>query len=61
MSAHTEAARWATLSLAAEEAVHFPETLSVEKIRELGQFTRAVLSSTATSADDPDDAVRGER
>jgi hypothetical protein len=58
MTAPTNAARLAVLRLTAEEAVRFPETVTVEQIRELGRFTRTALSSTAA---DPGQATRAER
>lgn len=45
----------------ADEAVKFPETMTIEQIRQLGAFARAVLSRDSASVDESGSSTERER
>lgn len=61
MTAPTDATQLASLSLIAEEAVRFPETVTIEHIRALGEFASTVLSRGSDRVDGTIDGNRSDR
>lgn len=61
MTGHNEIISREHLVTVANEAARFPETVTIEQIRELGEFARAVLARDSDSVDGPTRNTQAER
>lgn len=61
MTGHNETISREHLVTLANEAVRFPETVTIEQIRELGEFARTVLSRDSDSTDGSARSAEAER
>ena len=61
MTGHSETISREHLVTLANEAVQFPETVTIEQIRELGEFARAVLARESDSVDGSARSAQAER